>query len=102
MAIREVIEIGHPLLREQARSLEAGRTGTDELGALVTDMIDTMHATSGIGIAAPQIAVSLRAAVIEIDVNSERYPNMPSFPLTVFLNPRVTVLDETTFTRLLD
>jgi len=52
-----------------------------------------MHAEGGIGIAAPQIGESVRVAVIAIDRASARYPNMADFPLTVFVNPLITVLD---------
>ena len=56
-------------------------------------MIDTMRSAGGIGLAAPQIGASLRAAVIEITADSERYPDMQPFPLTVFINPKVTTVD---------
>jgi peptide deformylase len=54
-----------------------------------------MHKEGGIGIAAPQVGVSVRAAVIEIESDSERYVDSPEFDLEVFLNPVVTVIDQT-------
>ena len=54
-----------------------------------------MHAEGGIGIAAPQIGEPLRAAVIEISSVSNRYPGMQPFPLTLFINPRIVVVDAT-------
>jgi len=56
-------------------------------------MIDTMRVEDGIGIAAPQIGESLQVAVVEIDDDSRRYPNMGRFGTTVFINPVITVLD---------
>lgn len=95
MAVRPVIELGNPLLREVARDLTADEISSPWLRELVTDMIETMHAEDGIGLAAPQIAELVQVAVIEFDVDSERYPDMGGLPLTVFINPRITVLDET-------
>lgn len=94
MAVRSVLTIGNPLLRRVARDLAPGEFGTPALRHLIEDMIETMHHEEGIGLAAPQIGESLQAAVIEIDVDSSRYPGMDPFSLAVFLNPRVTVLDD--------
>jgi peptide deformylase len=54
-------------------------------------MIETMRANNGAGLAAPQIGVSLRLAVAEVEKNP-RYPEMGPIPLTVWINPTVTVL----------
>jgi peptide deformylase len=93
MPTREIVQIGNPLLREKARHLTESELGSATLQELVADMIDTMHTAGGIGIAAPQVGESLRVAVIEIDAGSSRYPDLKSFPLTVLVNPKVTVLD---------
>jgi peptide deformylase len=93
MAVRPVLTIGNPLLRRVARDLTAEEIRSPELRTLIDDMVDTMHHEQGIGIAAPQIGESLQAAIIEIDVESARYPGQEPFGLRVFLNPRVTVLD---------
>ena len=94
MAVREVIHIGHPLLREVARDMTRDEIRSPEIRRLAADMIDTMHALDGVGLAAPQVAESLQMAVVEFDLDSERYPDMGTLPLTVFINPRVTVLDD--------
>ena len=93
MAKRPVLHIGNPLLRDKARFVTSAELGSPELATLITDMIETMHEESGIGIAAPQIGESVRVAVIEIAATSSRYPGMTSFPLTVLINPRISVLD---------
>jgi peptide deformylase len=95
MAIREVATIGNPVLRGRARDIEADEIGSPALRELVIDMIDTMRHMDGIGLAAPQIGESLQLAVVELSLESERYPDMDSLPLTVFVNPRITVLDDT-------
>lgn len=94
MAIREVATIGNPILRQTARDLTPEELATPELRALVADMIDTMHHLDGIGLAAPQISEPLQLAVIQLELESERYPDMDSLPLTVFVNPKITILDE--------
>lgn len=95
MAARDVRKIGDPVLRERAAEMDGDALATAQFQHLVEDMIDTMHAEGGIGIAAPQIGESVRVAVIAIDSRSSRYPGMAMFPLTLFVNPRVTILDPT-------
>ena len=84
MAIRPVLRMGHPLLREVAAPVST--FGTSELRALVQDMDDTMRALNGAGIAAPQIGVSLRIVIFEVAQNP-RYPQAEAVPYTVLVNP---------------
>ncbi len=93
MAPLEVLHIGNPLLRKVARKLEPAELDTAALEQLVADMIDTMEAEDGIGIAAPQVGASVQVAVVAMKDDSERYEEAESFPLTVFVNPMVTVTD---------
>ena len=94
MAIRKVARLGHPVLRKVSRPLRLEEFGTDDLRRLITDMIDTMKEYGGIGLAAPQIHESLQLAIIGFSEGSKRYPKMGNMPLTVVINPRITVLDE--------
>ncbi|HVW47642.1 MAG TPA: peptide deformylase, partial [Solirubrobacterales bacterium] len=64
---------------------------------LIDDMIETMRAANGAGLAAPQVGVSKRIAVIEVREGNPRYPYKPPIPLTVIVNPELTPLDEVTF-----
>lgn len=81
--------MGEPLLREVARPV----TRFDaELVELIADMDETMRALHGAGIAAPQIGVSLRAVIFELEDNP-RYPHIAPVPYTVLINPLVTPLD---------
>lgn len=96
MAILKVARMGHPVLREPARDLEPEEIGSPETARLVRDMIDTMKEYGGIGLAAPQVHHSLQLAIIEFGEQSSRYPGMGAQPLTVFINPRITVLDPQT------
>lgn len=93
MAVREVALIGDPILRQVARTIRPDEVGGTWLRALLDDMIDTMHELGGIGIAAPQVKEPVQLAIVEIDADSDRYPGMSPQALTVFINPRVTILD---------
>lgn len=91
MAIRTVIKMGDPLLLEQAAPVET--FGTPELHSLISDLFDTMQATGGVGIAAPQIGVSLQVVIFGFDV-SDRYPEAEAVPMTVLINPVLTPLSD--------
>lgn len=88
MAIRSVLKMGTPLLKQVA--LPVTRFDGD-LEALIADMDDTMRALSGAGIAAPQIGVSLRVVIFELRENP-RYPHVTPVPYTVLVNPVLTPL----------
>jgi peptide deformylase len=88
MAIRSVLKMGAPLLKQVA--LPVTRFDGD-LEALIADMDDTMRALSGAGIAAPQIGVSLRVVIFELRENP-RYPHVAPVPYTVLINPVLTPL----------
>ncbi len=64
--IRKIIEIGHPALREVAKSVRKADISSKEIQRLVDDLIDTMRYANGAGLAATQIAVPLRVCVIEV------------------------------------
>lgn len=63
MALREIITVGDPRLRERAKPVDEV---TPALRQLVEDMVVTMHEADGIGLAGPQIAESVRVIVIEL------------------------------------
>jgi len=93
VAIRPVLKMGHPLLRQVALPVTA--FGTRELLELVRDMDDTMRALNGAGLAAPQIGVSLRVVTFEVTRNP-RYPDAGEVPYTVLINPELTPLGDDT------
>lgn len=90
MAVRRVLKMGEPLLKQVAAPVARFDA---ELASLVADMNDTMRSLSGAGIAAPQIGVGLRVVIFELKDNP-RYPQLTPVPYTVLVNPRLTVLDE--------
>ena len=92
MAIHRVLRMGHPLLNRPAAEVEA--FDTPELHSLIRDMLDTMQAEDGAGLAAPQIGVSKRVVVFGFDENP-RYQDAPPVPRTVLVNPKISPLDNT-------
>ena len=90
MAVRRVLKMGEPLLRQVA--LPVSRFDA-QLAALVADMDDTMRHLSGAGIAAPQIGVGARVVIFELQDNP-RYPHISPVPYTVLVNPTLTALTQ--------
>jgi len=89
MAARKVLKMGDPLLYKRAE--EAREFGTPELDALIRDMFDTMAALNGAGLAAPQIGVSQRVVIFEVQSNP-RYPDAEAVPRTILINPVLELL----------
>lgn len=93
MAIRKVARLGHPVLRQAAEPVPVGEIRSPAIQRLIDDMIETMHEYDGAGLAGNQVHELKRIAVIEVAGNP-RYPDAPSIPLTVLMNPVVTPLTE--------
>jgi peptide deformylase len=93
VAVRQILHVGNPTLREVARVVTPAEIGSQRVQQLIDDLIDTMRDANGAGIAAPQIGELLRIATIEVNHNP-RYPYKPPIPLTVVINPVVTPLDD--------
>jgi len=91
VAVREILRMGDPRLLRQAEPVSA--VDTPELHALIADMFDTMHAANGAGLAAPQIGVNLQLVIFGFS-NNARYPDAPSVPETVLINPVITPLSD--------
>lgn len=76
--LRPILRLGDSILRQPARPVAAI---TPEIETLVDDMIETMYAAPGIGLAAPQVGVSLRIFVVDLSVGRD-----PA-GLSVMINP---------------
>jgi peptide deformylase len=61
--IHPIVKYGDPVLETPTKPV---KTFGDELQALVTDMFESMYAANGVGLAAPQIGISLRVTVIDV------------------------------------
>jgi len=82
MAILPIRQYPDPVLKKKAKPV--GEI-TPELHKLIDDMIDTMYAAPGVGLAAPQVGISLRLAVIDISPEEDRLPPI------VMINPEFTM-----------
>ncbi len=76
MAILQIVRAGNPVLREKARRV---RTIDSSIHKLIEDMWETMYEAPGVGLAAPQIGVSLRVIVIDV----------PDHDPVALLNPEI-------------
>ena len=88
--------MGHPLLRDTAEPYPEEQIGSLEFETLIEDMRETLHAYGGIGLAAPQIGVGYRLAIIEIDNTTSRYGEIEHTPFDVYINPTITVIEQET------
>lgn len=95
MAILKVARLGHPVLRRVADPVAPETITQPQFQRFIDDMIETMHEYDGVGLAAPQVHVSQQVAVLEVN-KPPRYPDAPLVPLTVLINPRVTMLTQET------
>ncbi len=75
MAVRPIVVVGNPVLRQKAHRV---KVIDRNIQTLIDDMIDTMRDAPGVGLAAPQVGVPLRVAVIEVDGK-----------LTTLINPEI-------------
>ena len=69
MPPRPIVKYGHPVLHAPSAPVSAL---DDQTRNLVADMVDTMYAAPGIGLAAPQIGVALRVIVIDLSVGADK------------------------------
>jgi len=86
MAVKEILRMGHPLLFQKSEVVT--EHDNEYLDQLVEDMLDTMMALDGAGLAAPQIGVLKRVVIFGIKENP-RYPEAECVPFTVLINPMV-------------
>ncbi len=90
--ILKVARLGFPSVRTSARPINVDQIKKPEFQRLIDDMVEAMHEYHGVGLAAPQVHLPIQLAVLEVQ-NHPRYPDMPSVPLTVLINPEVTITD---------
>lgn len=83
--------MGHPILRRRADPV--GDPTTPEIRALVADLVETMRAAHGRGIAAPQVGVSRRLVIFHAPLIDEDSRDIADAPLTVLVDPLIEVID---------
>ncbi len=84
--ILPIYTYGQSVLREEAKAIDKNYPGIKEL---IDNMFETMYNAEGIGLAAPQIGLSIRLLVIDADVVAESYPECKDFK-RVMINPEIT------------
>ncbi|OYQ40357.1 peptide deformylase [Rhodoferax sp. TH121] len=92
MTVREILKMGDARLLRTAQPV--ADFDSDALHLLITDLLDTMRAANGAGLAAPQIGVDLQVVIFGSKDCNPRYPDRPIVPPTVLCNPVITPLGE--------
>jgi peptide deformylase len=95
-SLRPILEVGDPCLRQPATAVDPATLADPATQDLIDDVVATMRAAHGAGLAATQVGVGLRICAIEVDHNP-RYPYKPPIPLTVLVNPEVRPLTDERF-----
>ncbi len=93
MAVLKVAHLGHPILRQVAAPVPPEGIGSPDIQQLIDDMLETMTDEDGAGLAAPQVHVAKRLVIYGVESNP-RYPDAEGVPLTILINPRLTLLAE--------
>jgi peptide deformylase len=96
MAILKIATVGHPVLREVARPVTKEELASADVQTFIDDLVETMIDANGAGLAANQVYRPVRICAIWVKDNP-RYPYKPNFPLTILVNPELTVLTTDTF-----
>jgi peptide deformylase len=97
MTVLAIRQVGDPALRAPTRAVGEDELRSEEFQRFVDDMVDTMRAADGAGLAAPQVGDGRRVAVVEVRPGNPRYPYKPPIPLTVMVNPVVEPVGDETF-----
>ncbi|MBI3533516.1 MAG: peptide deformylase [Burkholderiales bacterium] len=92
MTVRTILKMGDPRLLRVAQPVT--EFDSDALHLLITDLLDTMQAANGAGLAAPQIGVDLQVVIFGSGEFNPRYPDAPVVPRTVLCNPVITPMGE--------
>src|SRR5580698_8663774 len=96
MAIRKIAQIGHPVLREVARTVTREELASPAMQQFIDDLVETMRDADGAGLAAIQVYEPIRICAIEVR-NNPRYPYKPPIPLTILVNPVLTPVGDEHF-----
>lgn len=85
MAIRKIAKLGHPILRKKAELVPLSALQTESFKRILSDMLETVLDADGAGLAAPQIHISKRIVILDID-------EFDGFQ--VWINPQITPLTD--------
>jgi len=104
--IKEVCQVGHPVLRQVAKPVSRDKISTPDFQKLLDRMVRIMRETQAVGVAAPQVGVGLRVYCMELSdlhqqlIGAEKFAKlqMSLLPLTILINPHLTVTNDTPIT----
>ena len=98
MAILKVARLGHPVLRQRASDVEVADVRAGKFKDLINDMVETMHAYEGVGLAGPQVHLPLRVFVFEVQERVAKKRNVPKVGVGVFFNATYEILGDDAIT----
>jgi peptide deformylase len=86
--IRPIVQLGDPILKRPARTVEPSDLAEPWLRTLADDMLATLAESGGVGLAAPQVGESIRL-ILAGSFPTEQNPERPLVPTSVLINPRI-------------
>lgn len=86
MPVRPIVRLGHPALRAPAQPVDKSRISESEIQTLIDDMFETMLAAGGVGLAAPQLGLSLQLFVYAV-VDPDQHALGDDPELVAVINP---------------
>ena len=89
--ILPIYTYGQPVLRKETEEIDADYPN---LKQIIQDMWDTLERSHGVGLAAPQVGLPIRLAIIDLDCISEEEPQYEGYKRT-FINPYIEEVDDT-------
>jgi len=93
MTIHKILKMGDPRLLELAHPIKHEQISSREIQILIDDLLETMYAVDGAGLAAPQIGVDKQLVVFGFKQNP-RYPDAEGVPETILINPMISLLSD--------
>lgn len=93
MATHAILKMGDQRLLEVATPIPINLISSNEVQLLIDDLLETMYAANGAGLAAPQIGVNKQVVVFGFDQNP-RYSDAEAVPETILINPIITPLSD--------
>ena len=89
----EILKLGNPILRRKAKEVSKEEILSENIQNLIDEMWNVMEKAGGIGLAAPQIGISIQLAVIKLESSSDRYENLEDSEEFIIFNPELEVIN---------
>lgn len=89
----EILKLGNPILRRTAKEVSKEEILSENIQNLIDDMWNVMEKAGGIGLAAPQIGISIQLTVIKLESSSDRYENLEDSEEFIIFNPELEVIN---------